>query len=137
MNTPTIYRERPDGAGVTPAPRPLIFRLTTGLLALFLCAVALQAADLRLLWNANSPADMVTQYSVWESTVLASVGTNTFARIQTVGTNTTATVTNVSGVRRYYVTARNALGESGPSNVITNALPSAPTGLHGEIVIRF
>jgi hypothetical protein len=95
----------------------------------FLWCPSLKGATVTLSWDGSLGA---TSYRVWQS-----VGQSSFLPITSL-TTTTATVSGfpTDQMTRWYVTALNAVGESLPSNVVTNAavLPPpqlpAPVNLH-------
>ena len=89
-------------------------------LAMF-SVVQMQGATL-LLWDANPPADSVTNYTV--HTVVNGVTSKT-----AVGTNTSANLVNFQDGKTYqfYATASNVDGESDPSETITYFAPLPPT----------
>jgi predicted phage tail protein len=91
------------------------------------------AADLRLAWDNNPPADQVARYHVYQSDA---AGTN-WTRVATVATNA-VTITNLPpGQYRFRVTATNAWGESQPSDpVSTPSAPAKPTGLNLQLYVN-
>ena len=114
-------------------PTPVIVIATVALL--FLSACKADAADVQLAWVANPSTDQVQNYSVWQ----ASGAAGAFAKVQTVGTNLNATVSNlVPGVYRFQVTAANAWGvDSAPSSVVSTppAQPSPVQQVQAWLVI--
>jgi len=91
------------------------------ILALALWALAASAANTNLVWN---PSPGATSYRVY-----ASVGTAAFAPILDLTGNTASVPVAMTGPTRFYVTALNSVGESGPSNTVTNnPVPVPPSG---------
>ena len=91
------------------------------LLATALACLGVNAANTNLVWNPSAGA---TSYRVY-----ASVGTAAFAPILDLTGNTASVPVAVSAVTRFYVTALNSVGESGPSNTVTNnPVPVPPSG---------
>jgi hypothetical protein len=96
------------------------------ILSVLIASAALSLGAPSLVWDANAPGDMVTNYKVYEH-----VGT-TYNLIATVaGTVTTYSLAGVSaGPHVYAVSAVNISGESPKSaETILPALPSAPANL--------
>ncbi len=89
-------------------------------LALSLVAGMVAVSALTFTWDANAPADAVTNYRLYQS-----VGnTGTWQVVTNTGTNVTVVFVQTVSVASYRVTALNAAGlESLPSNVVsfTNA----------------
>ena len=91
------------------------------LLALALACLGVNAANTNLVWNTSAGAASYTVYS--------SVGTAPFAPILNLTGNTASVPVNATLVTRFYVTAVNTVGESGPSNTVTNQPgPVPPSG---------
>lgn len=92
------------------------------LAALCLWCPSTQGATATLYWDASLSA---TSYRVWQS-----VGQSSFSPTLQVSTNT-AVVFGIATdqMTRWYVTALNAVGESLPSNVVTNAVVLPPPQL--------
>jgi hypothetical protein len=90
------------------------------LLATALACLGVNAANTNLVWNPSAGA---TSYRVY-----ASVGTAAFAPILDLTGNTASVPVAVSAVTRFYVTALNSVGESGPSNTVTNNPVPVPSG---------
>lgn len=95
-----------------------------------IACVCARAASLTMTWDANSTTDGVTQYRVYQSD-----GSNPFVPVGSAAPPTvtfTAVNLSVGATYRWYVTAVNSVGESAPSNTITNVplvVPKPPTGL--------
>jgi len=90
-------------------------------LALALACLGVNAANTNLVWNPSTGADKYR--------ICASVGTAAFAPILDLTGNTASVPVAVSAMTRFYVTALNSVGESGPSNTVTNnPVPVPPTG---------
>lgn len=87
------------------------------LLAALLFTGSVNAATANLAWDASPTAGV--QYHIYQS-----VGTNPFSLVLTTA-STSATVTFTTSTR-YYVTAFNTNGESGPSNTLTVVPPASP-----------
>lgn len=83
----------------------------------FLSAVQIFAQstfNLPLTWDLNPTTESVLKYSVYQ----ANGPTGTFVKVLDVTTNH-ATIPNLTpGMYRFYVTASNVWGESGPSNIV-------------------
>ena len=100
------------------------------LITLLLTALSLNAASVIVGWDQNPVADNITGYKVyWGTNSRTYFWTNSVS-----GTNTQATLTNLSNGQRYSiaVTAVNPLGESDYSAELTYtvpAVPRAPTNL--------
>jgi len=93
----------------------------TLLLLALLWALGVNAANTNLVWNTSAGAASYTVYS--------SVGTAPFAPILNLTGNTASVPVNATLVTRFYVTAVNTVGESGPSNTVTNQPgPVPPSG---------
>ena len=94
---------------------------TTLLFLALLWSLGVNAANTNLVWNTSAGALSYTVYS--------SVGTAPFAPILNLTGNTASVPVNATLVTRFYVTAVNTVGESGPSNTVTNQPgPVPPSG---------
>jgi len=93
----------------------------TLLLLALLWSLGVNAANTNLVWNTSAGALSYTVYS--------SVGTAPFAPILNLTGNTASVPVAMTGPTRFYVTALNSVGESGPSNTVTNSpTPPQPSG---------
>lgn len=86
---------------------------------LIVLTTSLNAASVNLAWDASPTATPVVTYRVYSS-----AGTAPFALVLTTA-STSATLT-FSVSTRYYITAFNTNGESGPSNTLTVTPPATP-----------
>lgn len=97
-----------------------------------LIATLATAATVQLTWDANSAAEQVVGYHLYER-----FGTN-WTRIQSVATNVVTLSNVVEGAHTWAVTATNAVGESGLSQPLTLAIPpnpSAPANVVVKIIV--
>src|ERR1051325_3100617 len=101
--------------GLTGAFSSLSVWLRFGAISLCLFAAVLQAGSVQLTWDGVPTA---TSYRVWLSS-----GTAPFAPIWSGSTNSAVWSFTATNVQRFYVTALNVAGESGPSNIVTNIPP--------------
>lgn len=106
-------------------------KLLLTLATLSILACPLQAADVKLEWDA-SPTPGITEYRLYEETSAGWVLVGTVP-----GTSTVITLPNVQpGVHTYVVTAANEWGESPQSNAVSTApVPVAPAGLKVTVII--
>lgn len=86
---------------------------------LIVLTTSLNAASVNLAWDASPTTAPAVSYRVY-----ASAGTAPFALVLTTA-STSATLT-FSVSTRYYITAFNTNGESGPSNTLTVTPPATP-----------
>ena len=97
------------------------------------CSLMAQTGTVTLAWDPNPASDQVTKYIVYR----ASAAAGPWEKIQDV-TAPTATVTGLTpAVYFFRVTASNAWGESGPSNVVSTPPPAgAPTNLKVTVTVQ-
>lgn len=106
------------------------------IIALLLTTLSVLSADIRVTWDANPPADNVTNYIVSWGGALGS-----YTRHENAGTNITHILTNVptTGSSYVIVRAQNTAGISVPSDPATipgrGTPPSKPTGVRVQVVV--
>jgi hypothetical protein len=89
--------------------------------AVISCGWSLSAQTTKtLLWN---PSQDTTGYRVF-----ASMGTAPFSEVANVNRESTPVLVSTNVITRFYVTAYNTAGESGPSETVTNTPAPPPTG---------
>ena len=88
------------------------------ILALALWSMRLGAANINLAWNQSAGA---TSYRIYTS-----IGTAAFTPLMDLTGNTASVPVSINGMTRFNVTALNSVGESGPSNTVTNNPPPVP-----------
>jgi len=101
-------------------------RLGLVVMAILLLVSVAWAANITLQWDPNSAIEQITGYSVYQS-----LDNVTWTKIADV-TGTTHVIPGLTpGRYSWRVTASNAWGESGPSNVVSTppGLPSAPNNI--------
>jgi len=104
--------------------RGLLSMALVGMASLF--GSCLNAANTNLVWNPSSGA---TSYLIY-----ASVGTAQFSSILQLSGTTASVPVAINAPTRFYVTAMNTVGESGPSNTVTNNPPSIPVPPSGPVI---
>lgn len=94
------------------------------LLILLLCAVAVKAAEVVLIWDYDDELSTNLTFVVHWTDSITNAATN-WQSFNVVGTATTTRVTMAPAKRFFYVVASNYWGFSDPSN--TNWVPKPPT----------